>query len=138
MQILIALLISIAAISMAKTSAREDIYKLSAAYRHKQPYFVDEEETKKSGPRVSQSAAQATIISALSEDYEHPVTPFIERQLSIEYETCAEALGDIVTWCLVLYGDWYGNKASNTLGYYLFTLITSKVPQWVVICTPEE
>ena len=46
-------------------------------------------------------------------------------------------MGDIVTWCLVLYGDWYGNKASNTLGYYVYTLITSKVPQWVVICTPQ-
>ena len=77
MQILIALLL--AATSVARTSAREDIYKLSAGYRHKQPYFVDEEETRKTGPRVSQSAAQETIISALSEDYEHPVTAFIER-----------------------------------------------------------
>ena len=49
----------------AKRSAREDIYRLSAEYRRTQPSFVNEEETRRTGPKVSQSAAQATIISAL-------------------------------------------------------------------------
>ena len=84
-------------------------------------------------------AAQNAILEALenASRYEFPVNAFIERQLSAEYSTCSEALGDIMNWCLVLYGDWYGNKASNTLGYYLYALFAEKIPNWVLICNRE-
>ena len=74
-------------------------------------------------------------MEALGRTYEHPVNEFIERQLSSEYMTCKEALGDVVSWCLVLYGDWFGNKAGNTLGYYLYALFVEKLPRWVLICS---
>ena len=70
--------------------------------------------------------------------YTHPVNDWIKRQLSPYYRSCGEALGDVISWCLVLYGDWYGNKASNTLGNYLYTLLAEKVPRWVMICSEEH
>ena len=120
----------------AVMASSDDIYKQSAAFRRQQKSYVQDNEKAGSHPIVSQDSAEAAIIDILSQDYSHPVNPFIQRQLSVEYKTCAEALGDIVTWCLILYGDWYGNKAGNVLGFYLYTLGMDKVPRWVAICAP--
>ena len=50
------------------------------------------------------------------------------------YGSCSDAFSDIFTWVVVLYGDWYGNKGGNTIGYYLWNLIVNKIPAWVAIC----
>ena len=108
----------------------------SATYRANTNSFFhfDEADYERSGAPI---AAQEAILEALKAEkvFEHPVTNFIERQLSVEYNTCSEALNDVFFWCVVLYGDWYGNKASNTIGNYLYTLLVEKVPRWVMVCT---
>ena len=56
------------------------------------------------------------------------------RLLSDDYINCSDAFGDIFTWCVVLYGDWFGNKGGNTIGYYIYALIMLKIPNWVILC----
>ena len=124
---------------VAAESAYEQVMKQSASYRRQQFGYVNDahhpDELKH--PFVRQETAQDVIIATLSDNYEHPVNEFIERQLQTDYRSCSDALGDIVTWFLVLYGDWYGNKSSNTLGYYIYHLINDKIPEWVYICSQD-
>ena len=83
------------------------------AHKLKHAHLRQEEEES-----TTDEAATAEILANISNAYEHPVNDFIEAQLATDYTSCAQALGDIVTWCLVLYGDWFGNKGGNTIGYY--------------------
>ena len=62
------------------------------------------------------------------------VTDYVTEQLTKEFTTCAEAFNDVVRWCILLYGDWYGNRGGNTLVYYFNYLLMTKVPNWVALC----
>ena len=122
--------------TFAAVSRADQIRLQSASFRQQKASYPGKEHTLSSHPKVGLGTAlEEALLEAQAEQvYEHPVTDFIERQLNSDYKSCGEALGDVVQWFLVLYGDWYGNKASNTLGYYLYTLITVKVPKWYLIC----
>ena len=63
------------------------------------------------------------------------VSDFVQGQLSTNYGDCSDAFSDIFTWFVVLYGDWYGNKSGNTIGYYFWNLIVNKIPAWAVMCS---
>ena len=133
-----AMLISFLIVSLVNSSSGTDqIIKQSASYRALQSGYnhIKTEDFERTQAPI---AAQEAILEALGRTYEHPVNEFVERQLSSEYQTCKEALGDIVSWCLVLYGDWFGNKASNTLGYYIYALLVEKLPRWVLICSKDN
>ena len=79
-------------------------------------------------PRVGEHSTDTTT------DEDPVVSEFIQEHLSYDYINCHDAFSDVITWCVVLYGDWFGNQSGNTLGYYLYALIVYKIPAWVLIC----
>jgi len=62
------------------------------------------------------------------------VSDYVELQLNIEYDNCLAAWNDVSRWCIVIYGDWYGNRGGNTLVYYLNRLLFDKIPRWISLC----
>jgi hypothetical protein len=56
------------------------------------------------------------------------------RTDATEYETCSDAWNDMIYWMALLYGDWYGNKGSNTVSYAYWSFLFSKAPAWIKIC----
>jgi hypothetical protein len=44
------------------------------------------------------------------------------------------AWNDVSKWCIVIYGDWYGNSGGNTLMYYAYHLLFDKIPRWISLC----
>ena len=131
MKILILLFVVMTCVVVNAGSLSDQIITQSATYRRQQRSYPGKP---KVGSTSTTALEEALLLAAKDREYEHPVNAFVERQLSAEYSTCAEALGDIVSWCLVLYGDWNGNKAGNIVGYYMYALATDKVPKWVKIC----
>jgi len=62
------------------------------------------------------------------------VSTYVESQLNMEYDSCLTAWNDVSRWCIVIYGDWYGNNGGNTLMYYVHRLLFDKIPRWISLC----
>ena len=50
------------------------------------------------------------------------------------YASCQLAWSDMIYWMALLYGDWYGNKGSNTVAYAFWSFLFSKAPAWINAC----
>ncbi len=62
------------------------------------------------------------------------VSSYVESQLNLEYDSCLTAWNDVSKWCIVIYGDWYGNSGGNTMMYYAYHLLFDKIPRWINLC----
>ena len=50
------------------------------------------------------------------------------------YSSCQIAWADMIYWMALIYGDWYGNKGSNTVAYAYWSFLFSKAPAWINAC----
>jgi hypothetical protein len=78
--------------------------------------------------------SDGTLKLKIIDDRETFVSEYVESQLNLEYSSCSMAFNDVLRWCIVLFGDWYGNRGGNSLMYYMNYLLTTKIPKWVSLC----